>query len=105
MATATASSPTDGPPLAPRLPHARSMCPIRSSCSATQINAPTSPTACVPTVRVALRSATGASVAGPSTDWRANGTAPDRVPHRLGGDAVAAAIHLPFEYMHIFHVA
>src|SRR6266851_2560727 len=71
MATATANSPTDGPPLAPRLPHARSMCPIRSSCSATQINAPTSPTACVPIVRVAPRSATGAAVAGPSTIWRA----------------------------------
>ena len=34
-----------------------------------------------------------------------NGTATDRVPHRLGRDTVAAAIHLAFEYMHIFHVA
>jgi hypothetical protein len=34
-----------------------------------------------------------------------NGTATDRVPDRLGRDAVAAAIHDPFEYMHIFHVA
>ena len=34
-----------------------------------------------------------------------NGTAPDRVPHRLGGDTVAAAVHIPFEDMHIFHVA
>jgi len=34
-----------------------------------------------------------------------NGTASHRVPHRLGGDTVAAAIHFPFEYMHFFHVA
>ena len=34
-----------------------------------------------------------------------NGTAPDRVPNRLGRDTVAAAVHLSFKYMHIFHVA
>jgi hypothetical protein len=34
-----------------------------------------------------------------------NGTATGRVPDRLGGDTVSAAIHIPFEYMHIFHVA
>jgi len=34
-----------------------------------------------------------------------NGTAPGRVPHRLGGDAVAPAIDLSLEDMHIFHVA
>ena len=34
-----------------------------------------------------------------------NGTAADRVPDRLGRDTVATAIHDPFEYMHIFHVA
>src|SRR5713101_4716027 len=29
----------------------------------------------------------------------------DRVPHRLCRDTIAVAIHIPFEYMHIFHVA
>src|SRR5207247_4319308 len=38
-------------------------------------------------------------------DLARNGTATDRVPHRLGCDTVAAAIHVPFEHMHIFHVA
>src|SRR2546426_8826411 len=40
-----------------------------------------------------------------SHDLARNGTATDRVPHRLGCDTVAAAIHVPFEHMHIFHVA
>jgi len=34
-----------------------------------------------------------------------NGTAPERIPNRLSGDTVAAAVHTPFENMHIFHVA
>ena len=34
-----------------------------------------------------------------------DGTAPDRVPNRLGRDTVTATIQPPFEYMHIFHVA
>src|SRR5882762_3608123 len=51
--------------------HARSMCATRSSCSATQINAPTSPTPRVPTVCVARRSAKGGGSAGPRTTWRA----------------------------------
>ena len=34
-----------------------------------------------------------------------NGPATDRVPNGLGRDTVAAAIHIPLEYMHIFHVA
>src|SRR5206468_11718661 len=45
----------------------------RSNGSATQTNAPTSPTRRLPTVRVRLRSATGGGSAGPSTAWRANG--------------------------------
>ena len=56
-ATANTISPTEGPFFAPWPAHARSMCPIRSSCSATQSSAPTSPTARVPTVRVSPRSA------------------------------------------------
>src|SRR5881396_566043 len=46
---------------------------IRSSCSATHIRAPTSPTRRVPSVRVNPKSATGGSSADPSTACRAKG--------------------------------
>src|SRR3989442_11013670 len=46
---------------------------IKSSCSATHTNAPTSPTRRVPTVRVDAKSATGGGSAGPNTAWRAKG--------------------------------
>src|SRR5882724_3612830 len=45
---------------------------IRSSCSATQTKAPTSPTRRVPMVRAKPKSATGGESAGPNTDCRAN---------------------------------
>src|SRR5471032_2990857 len=50
-----------------------SMSLTRSSCSATQTKAPTSPTRRVPIVRVAAKSATGGASAGPNTACRANG--------------------------------
>src|SRR5438270_13520241 len=46
---------------------------IRSSCSATQTKAPTSPTRRVPTVWVNAKSAMGGESAGPKTACRANG--------------------------------
>src|SRR6266446_4577572 len=45
---------------------------IRSSCSATQTKAPTSPTRRVPMVRAKPKSATGGESAGPNTACRAN---------------------------------
>src|SRR5580698_1724137 len=47
----------------------------------------------------------GSSCGGAQNSLACNGTASHRIPHRLGGDTVAAAIHFSYEYMHIFHVA
>ena len=77
------------------------MCAIRSSCSATQTNAPTSPSARVPTVCVAPRSATGGGAAGPSTTWRATERPRTGSHTDWAAIAVAMAVDLSLEYMHI----
>src|SRR5471030_2614742 len=72
-ATASTISPIVGPSAGFRRPQVLSMSLTRSSCSATQTKAPTSPTRRVPIVRVAAKSATGGASAGPNTACRANG--------------------------------
>src|SRR2546427_268662 len=66
-------SPPVGPSVGRPIPQPLSMSLIRSSCSATHIRAPTSPTRRVPSVRVNPKSATGGSSADPSTACRAKG--------------------------------
>ncbi len=72
--------------------------PDQVSCSANQINAPTSPG---PTVWVALRSATRGGSAGPSTILACDGAAAPGIPHGLHRDAMAMTADFSFEYMHV----
>src|SRR5205809_5527696 len=104
MATATANSPTDGPP-GPKVA-AR---PVDVSYQIELLGHPDQ-RADIPNCLRPYRPR-GTQIRDRRRCCRAkhdlarNGTATDRVPHRLGCDTVAAAIHVPFEHMHIFHVA